>query len=124
MNALAFELPGLDHIRVHFLELLEGRKTSIARHALAAWDGETVQDITTNLERARSTLHQIAGTAGILGFSELGESARRCEAQIIAHLEGQYADLAICPGEIVWCIDAFVEACTAITAYAQARPTP
>lgn len=115
MSALALELPGLDRIRQHFVALLEDRKTSIAQHALAAWDGETVEDINSNLEQARTILHQISGTAGTLGFAELGVSAQRCEAQIIAHLEGPYADLAICPGEIVWCIDAFVEACMAIT---------
>ncbi len=115
MSALARQMPDLDHIRLHFVELLEERKTSIALHALAAWDGETVDDINSHLEQARNTLHQIAGTAGTLGFCALGKTALRCEAQIIAHLEGPYADLAICPGEIIWCIDTFVEACTTIT---------
>lgn len=115
MSALALQMPGIDHIRAHFVALLEDRSTSIAQHALAAWDGETVEDINGHLERARTTLHQIAGTAGTLGFDELGATAQRCEEQIIAHLEGPYADLAICPGEIIWCIDTFVEACTTIT---------
>jgi len=115
MNALARQIPDLDHIRLHFVVLLEERKNSIALYALAAWDGETVEDINSHLEQARTILHQIAGTAGTLGFDQLGQIAHRCEAQIITHLEGPYADLAICPGEIIWCIDTFVEACTTIT---------
>lgn len=114
MTALAQQMPGLDRIRARFVELLDTRKTSIARHALAAWDGEDTDTINTNLADAQSILHQIAGTAGTVGYPELGEIAQQCEAQIIAHLEGDYADLAICPGGIIWCIDTFVEACDAI----------
>ena len=114
MNAHSLQMPGIDHIRAHFVVLLEDRKAGIAQHALAAWDGETVEDINSHLEHARNTLHQIAGTAGTLGFDALGATAERCEAQINAHLDGPYADLAICPGEIIWCIDTFVEACTSI----------
>lgn len=115
MSALALQMPGLDRIRDRFIELLDSRKTSIAQHALAAWDGENTDFINENLEQARSILHQIAGTAGTVGFPELGATALMCEEQIIAHLEGPYADLAVCPGEIIWCIDTFVEACTTIT---------
>lgn len=116
MNALAFEMPGLDRIRHRFLDLLDERKVLIAQHALAAWDGETAEQINSNLESARSILHQIAGTAGTVGYPELGVTAQHCEAQIIAHLEGDYADLAVCPGEIIWFIDTFVEACDNIAA--------
>lgn len=116
MTALAQQMPGMDRIRLHFVDLLDDRKTSIAQHALAAWDGEDTETINTNLEAARNILHQIAGTAGTVGFPSLGTTAQQCEAQIIAHLEGPYADLAICPGGIIWCIDTFVEACDAIVA--------
>jgi len=111
MNALALEMPGLDRIRDRFVDLLADRKVSIAQHALAAWDAETAEEININLENARNILHQIAGTAGTVGFPQLGETAHQCETQIIAHLEGPYADLAICPGGIIWFIDTFVEAC-------------
>lgn len=114
MNALALEMPGLDRIRDRFVDLLEERKTRIAQHALAAWDGETAEEINANLEQARSLLHQIAGTAGTVGYPDLGTCAQQCEAQIIAHLEGPYADLAVCPGEIIWRIDGFVECCGAL----------
>lgn len=115
MNALAHQMPGMNRIRARFVELLDDRKSNIARHALAAWDGESLDVINGNLEKARNILHQIAGTAGTVGHPDLGTIAQQCEAQIIAHLEGPYADLAICPGEIIWRIDTFVEACDALT---------
>ena len=114
MTAIAQQLPGLDRIRDRFVDLLEDRKSSIAQHVLTAWDGETTDEINGNLVSARNILHQIAGTAGTVGFHDLGTTAHQCEAQIIAHLEGPYADLAICPGEIIWRIDTFVEACATI----------
>lgn len=115
MNAAALNLPGLEKIRERFVALLSERKALIAQHALAAWDGETAEEIVENLEAAKSVLHQIAGTAGTVGFPELGASAMQCEAEIIAHVDGDYADLAICPGEIIWRIDGFVAACNQIT---------
>jgi len=121
MNAHALELPGLDHIRGRFVELLQGRKMTIAQHALAAWDAETAEDINANLEDARAILHQIAGTAGTVGFPELGEDAYYCETQIIAHLEGAYSDLAICPGGIIWSIDAFIASCDTLPEPTSAR---
>ncbi|WP_299565913.1 Hpt domain-containing protein [uncultured Sulfitobacter sp.] len=116
MNAMAkLELPGLEKIRDRFVDMLDARKTDIARHALAAWDGETAQEITDNLTAAKATLHLIAGTAGTVGFSELGHNAQQCEQEIINHLEGPYADLAVCPGEIIWRIDTFVASCNEIS---------
>ena len=114
MNAIAYAMPELDRIRHRFLDLLNERKMHVAQYALAAWDGETVENINQNLEAARSILQEIAGSARTVGYPELGITAQQCEAQIIAHLEGDYADLAICPGEIVWFVDRFVEACDAI----------
>ncbi|UWR21933.1 Hpt domain-containing protein [Sulfitobacter sp. S190] len=114
MNAVALELPGLDRIRARFVDMLDERQSTIAQHALNAWDGETVEQINGNLEAAKGILHQIAGTAGTVGFQDLGQSAHECEVEIINHLEGPYADLAICPGEIIWRIDSFVAACAQI----------
>ncbi len=116
MNAFVpLEMPGLEKIRARFVEMLSDRKVRIAQHALAAWDGESAEEINANLEAAKNILHKIAGTAGTVGFSDLGTCAHLCEEEIIAHLEGDYADLAICPGEIIWRIDSFVAACTKIT---------
>ncbi|MGB5864786.1 MAG: Hpt domain-containing protein [Sulfitobacter sp.] len=115
MNAFALELPGIEQIRLRFLDLLESRKSTIAQHALAAWDGETAEGINDDLQTARNLLHQIAGTAGTVGYADLGMSAHECEGRIIDHLEGKYADLAICPGEIMLCIDTFLGQCDAIS---------
>ena len=108
-------MPGLDRIRIRFIELLGTRKIDIAQYALAAWDGKNAEEINTNLEAAGGVLHQIAGTAGTVGYPELGTTAEQCEAQIIAHLEGPYADLAVCPDEIIASIDSFVAGCTTLT---------
>jgi HPt (histidine-containing phosphotransfer) domain-containing protein len=104
-------MPGIEAIQARFVTLLEERQTSIAHHALNAWDGTTVEEINGSLAAAQSTLHQIAGTAGSLGFAELGTSARACEIEIIAHLEGPDADLAICPVELISRLDKFVSDC-------------
>ena len=119
MSAAAFELPGLERIRGRFVQLLNTRKSRIAHHALAAWDAKNANDITANLEEARSILHQISGTAGTVGYPDLGILAQQCEARIIAHTEGPDARTAVCPDEIIWSIDSFVEACDTVTATAQ-----
>lgn len=111
MSALALEMANCNLIRHRFLNLLTERRVAIARHTLAAWDGETAEIINSNLEQARSILNQIADTAATAGYAELGITAQHCESQIIAHLEGPYADLAVCPGEIIWFVDTLVEAC-------------
>jgi HPt (histidine-containing phosphotransfer) domain-containing protein len=111
MKDMVKELPGLDRVRGRFLTMLEDRQERIAQHALMAWEGETLEQINGNLASAQAILHQIAGTAGSLGFAELGQSARASETEIIAHLEGPDADLAICPGELIYHIDIFVADC-------------
>ncbi len=108
------ELPGLDRIRDRFIEMLADRQTMIAHHALLAWEGETVEAVNENLYAAQCVLHQIGGTAGSLGFDVLGKDARTCEMEIIAHLEGPDADLAICPGDLIYHVDNFVGSCRAL----------
>ena len=81
------ELPGIERIRKRFVEMLDERQTLIATHGLAAWDGTTVDEIKGNLASAQAILHQIAGSAGSLGFEELGRLARQCETQIVEHLD-------------------------------------
>lgn len=111
MKDMVEELPRLEKVRARFIEMLADRQALIAEHALKAWEGETLQDINGNLESSKAILHQIAGTAGSLGFSDLGAAARACEGEVIAHLEGPDADLAICPGEIIYHMDLFVKQC-------------
>tara|TARA_R110002049_G_scaffold44333_6_gene130163 strand:- start:21207 stop:21566 length:360 start_codon:yes stop_codon:yes gene_type:complete len=111
MKDMVAELPGLDRIRKRFIEMLGERQAQIANHGLAAWDGVTLEDINGNLAAAQAILHQIAGSAGSLGFHELGQAARACEAEILEHLDGPDADLAICPGEMIFHLDSFVAQC-------------
>ena len=109
-------LPGLERVKLRFLSMLEDRQREIATHALAAWDGETLDDINGNLIMARDILHKISGSAGSLGFMSLGNHARHCETQIIEHLEGPDADLAICPGELISMLDNFAHDCQELLA--------
>ena len=105
------ELPGIDRIRTRFLEMLRDRQSAIAEHALFAWEGHTLEEVNGNLTSARTILHQIAGTAGSLGFNALGTEARSCEIKIDEHLNGPDADLALCPAELIFVMDGFVQTC-------------
>lgn len=105
---------GLERIRVRFLELLVTRQQSIARHTLLAYESQTLEEVNGNLAAARDVLHQIAGTAGSLGFADLGTAARTCENDIVAHLNGPDNDLALCPDALLVQIDDFVEQCKSL----------
>lgn len=85
----ALAMPGLERVRSRFLLLLETRQAEIADHALTAWDSMDTVKVHRHLEAAQNILHQIAGTAGSLGFGSLGHIARECEYAIIAHLENE-----------------------------------
>ncbi len=100
-----------DQIETQFFDALEERNTAIAIHALDAWDGETIEVINPNLEKARRLLKEAAVDAFSAGYLELAAAAQNCDTQITAHLDGPYADLAICPGEIIWWVDTFIEEC-------------
>ena len=82
MNRHARISNGLGRIRVHFLEKLPERRRLILQHALAAAEAQTTDAQMTELMAARGVLHQIAGTAGTLGFVQLGAAARAIEVRI------------------------------------------
>ena len=105
---MADALPGIEKIKARFLTLLEERQGLIAHHALAAWEGTDPNDVQHHLATAQNTLHQIAGSAGSLGFASLGYTARDCENEIIGYLEGPNGNSAIFPVEIMAKMDAFV----------------
>lgn len=107
-------MPGLEMVRARFLDMLEERQCQIANHALAAWDGDSVEVINDNLQNAQDVLHKIAGSSGSLGFHALGDAARACEHEVIAHLEGPYADLALCPPGVIHQMDHFIAMCAAL----------
>ncbi|MDG1169400.1 MAG: Hpt domain-containing protein [Sulfitobacter sp.] len=107
-------LPGLDRVRDRFLTMLEDRKTNIASHAIAAWEADCVEDICAHLAAAQSILHQIAGSAGSLGFAALGDSARHCENEIISHLQSECAAVPECPEQLILNMDMFLSSCNDI----------
>lgn len=100
MKDTAATLPGIERIQQRFLGLLEERQTNIAHHLLAAWDCTDPQDTVTDLEAVQGILHQIAGSAGTLGFHELGQSARDGENAIIAHLADPSSKLISVMGKV------------------------
>ncbi len=115
---MADTLPGLEGIKIRFLVLLDERQGVIAHHALAAWESTDPSEVRHHLGTAQSTLHQIAGSAGSLGFNALGEAARDCENEIISHLEGPSGNNAIFSAEIMAKMDAFVSLSQALLAKA------
>ncbi len=109
MNDLVESLPGIERIKIRFVSLLEERQNLIANHVLAAWDSKDPGLMRSNLEAAQSALHQIAGSAGSLGFDQLGQSASHCENEIIDHLKDPEIDKLPLPLEIMRNIDAFLK---------------
>lgn len=77
---------GLYRIRVQFLQKLSERRESLLNSALQASEAEDPQVIALHLNAVKDILHQIAGTAGTLGFIDFGLTARRIETTIIALL--------------------------------------
>lgn len=108
MKGTAEALPGLEEIKVRFLALLEERKSVIAHHTLAAWEATDPNKVRYHLETAQNILHQIAGSAGSMGFDALGKAARDGENEIISHFEGVERNDARFPVEIISRTDAFV----------------
>lgn len=74
----------LQAIRDRFLRLLEERQDEIHRNIeVAVRTPNKARDALACIE---AVLHKIAGTAGTLGFHELGQQARDVENNIIALL--------------------------------------
>ena len=111
MKDVVTELPGLERVRAHFLKALRERREKIAVHAIQAWDGTDADTINTNLAGAQAVLHQIAGSAGSLGFEDFGAEARRCETEIIAYLGSPAAEADACPTHLITDLDGFVRRC-------------
>lgn len=84
MNRPATLSNGLNRIRTQFLIKLSERRDLILQYALAAAEASHQNDVARNLSRAKDVLHQIAGTAGTLGFGTFGADARRLEEAIAA----------------------------------------
>jgi HPt (histidine-containing phosphotransfer) domain-containing protein len=119
MNDLPVEFPGLDRIRVRFLSLLEERQIQIAQSALAALESDSAAGQCLNLEVAQAVLHQISGTAGSLGYAELGQAARECEGAIINYIESTQNRHFDLPYSILEDLDAFLSKSQALLAQAK-----
>jgi len=101
-------LPGIQKVRDRFLDMLGERQTQLATHIVGTWDSRVGADVVRELEAAGSILHKIAGSAGSLGFSELGARARKCEELIVATLQGQ-VDCPDLSDDLLLELDAFVQ---------------
>lgn len=77
-------LPGLERIRLRFLDMLVERLSDLERlcREMAKDDPQS-----NALRELQSIMHKIAGSAGTLGLQDLGDTARICENQIIDHLD-------------------------------------
>ncbi len=104
MKDMVDSLPGIERIKQRFLSLLQERQTTIAHHVLTAWDSTDPTEAAGELEAAQGILHQIAGSAGSLGFHDLGQTARDSENAIIAYLKDPSAKLI----DVMSLIDSFV----------------
>jgi HPt (histidine-containing phosphotransfer) domain-containing protein len=91
--------------------MLTERQADIAQHALLARESDDADTKLLNLQAAQNTLHQIAGTAGSLGFGKLGQDARECEDLIIKCLESAPSADTAFMHEILMNLDAFVSRC-------------
>jgi len=101
-------LPGLERIKDNFLSLLVERQAEIAENALAAWESTDADGQALKLKTVQNLLHQITGSAGTLGFGELGSVAQKAEGAIIAYLEGNDRSNAAIPHTLLAEIDGFV----------------
>lgn len=77
------KMPGLERIRARFMDMLVERLNEIDRLCDPAVSGLSPRDA---LEQVQMILHKIAGTAGTLGLTVLGDTARTGENTIIAFL--------------------------------------
>lgn len=116
---MSCELPGLNGIRSRFLSLLAERQAYIAKHTVAAWESDNAADQCANLEAAQNVLHQLSGSAGSLGFNDLGQAARRCEEAIIDHTMRHHGTYHQLPESFLEMLDEFVSLSQAHLSYAQ-----
>jgi HPt (histidine-containing phosphotransfer) domain-containing protein len=104
---------GLAPIRDRFLLLLSERQDSIQQNLELAIQSDDLAD--QYLAHIEATLHKIAGSAGTLGFSELGDRAKATETNIISQRTNgatQYHDICF---DIIAFLECSIEAtCPAV----------
>ncbi|KIN63749.1 hypothetical protein Z946_2623 [Sulfitobacter noctilucicola] len=110
MKDLNETLPGIERIKLRFLDLLQSRQGAIAQCALTAWEASDPDVVRNQLSEAQGILHQIAGSAGSLGFASLGQIARDCEGDIIQYVSHAHqTPVPVCV-EVMESLDRFVSA--------------
>ena len=77
---------GLNRIRNQFLARLFDRRQQILWYTRKAGEANTPKESQKHLAEVRNILHQIAGTAGTLGFADFGSTARQIENDIDVYL--------------------------------------
>lgn len=87
MKATDSTLPGLERIRAHFLERLATSYQELSTCVIDALNTANPDSAGRSLTKASTILHKISGSAGSLGFEELGDAARRCEASVLGYLD-------------------------------------
>lgn len=102
MTMQLIEIPGLARIRERYYaaQTLRHDRLEVLLEIIRA-----NADPFDALVEARGILHQISGTAGSLGFAELGASASKTEYLIDGHLHLGRGD----PRNVTEAIDAFLE---------------
>ena len=93
---------GLAKVRARFLIELEKRR-AVLNYAYGRLDNDAAR--AEAIEEICSIAHKIAGTAGTLGFGDLGAQAATTEDAIRQHLDGQAVDDATIRAEIIQLID-------------------
>ena len=91
MNVETVEmLPGLERIRARFITMLVERLDELEQLCDNMY--ADTPDVAA-LEMSKNILHKIAGSAGTLGMTTLGDAARTCENQIISFLDSSQPGL-------------------------------
>lgn len=81
------QLSALARIRVRFLEKLADREIRLREAICVASESGPRNDQIAALKECKAILHQLAGSAGTVGFHQLGSSALSCEEEIRQHLD-------------------------------------
>jgi hypothetical protein len=104
-------LPGLEAVRAKFLAKLRERQAAVHRHAMnlqAAGSGAAAH---ADLLAAQDVLHQVAGTAELLGYGALGQCAQDCDTHLTELVEGPGAQASGIPQDLIGQMQRFVALC-------------
>ena len=114
MTSHDLALPGLVLIRQKFLVRLAENQKDLEACVAIIDGGSDDASVRQNIQSAVAILHKVSGSAGSLGFAELGVLAHNCERTIRATLD-QDAPLGDADrNSVVTLLDDFIDACDQI----------